>query len=365
MLPQLLARATRAQLEAEEAALAARVTEKAPPVQPGRGIMMLDFPVESKFDFFPEENEPRGPAAFLAIQEGCDKFCTYCVVPYTRGVEFSRPVKQVADEARRMVLQGTRELTLLGQNVNAYHGRSPHQEDAPEWGLPQLVTHLAETLSPLGLKRLRYTTSYPREITDELVAMHRDVPLLMPFLHLPVQSGSDKVLKEMNRKHTSDFYRRLIEKFRLARPDIAFSSDFIVGFPGETDQDFADTLRLIEDIGFAQAYSFKYSPRPGTPAANRKDQVAEEVKRERLIAIQALLNRQQLAFNASMVGQTTEILIERRGSQQDQWIGKSPYMQSVHVVDATLKPGDYLTVQLHKAHGHSIAGVRPPQVNAA
>jgi tRNA-2-methylthio-N6-dimethylallyladenosine synthase len=344
MLPQMLAQAARQQDPENRG--------------PGRGIVMLDFPAESKFDFFPEENEPRGPVGFLAIQEGCDKFCTYCVVPYTRGAEFSRPVAQILGEARRMIVQGTQELILLGQNVNGYHGSWEGEEGT--CSLAQLLNHLAVHLAPLGLRRLRYTTSYPRDVTDDLIKVHGTLPLLMPFLHLPVQSGSDKILKEMNRKHTRDFYCRLIEKFRTAQPDLAFSSDFIVGFPGETDDDFHQTLQLIRELGFAQAYSFKYSPRPGTPAGNRGDQIPEQVKAERLHILQTLLSEQQLAFNQSKVGQTCDILIERPGTKPGQWIGRSPYMQSVHVVDPSLKVGDSVSVTLHAAHERSLKGVLRP-----
>ena len=358
MLPQMLAQVARQEAHAQTTA------QGQPPERPssgaGRGIVMLDFPVESKFDFFPEENDPRGPVGLLAIQEGCDKFCTYCVVPYTRGAEFSRPVSQILTEATRMVNQGTQELILLGQNVNAYHGTwamgAGDTTQKQEATLAQLLEHLASHLEPLGLRRLRYTTSYPREVTDCLIDAHGTLGLLMPFLHLPVQSGSDKVLREMNRKHTADFYLRLVEKFRRARPDLALSSDFIVGFPGETADDFQQTLTLIKEVGFSQAYSFKYSPRPGTPAAGRLDQVPESVKEERLALIQELLGQQQRAFNETTVGQVCHILIERPGSRPGQWIGRSPYMQSVHVMAPHLKLGDYVPVVLKAAHARSLQG---------
>jgi tRNA-2-methylthio-N6-dimethylallyladenosine synthase len=258
-----------------------------------------------------------------------------------------------------MILQGTQELILLGQNVNGYHGA--WEGEGGTCSLAQLLNHLAVHLAPLGLRRLRYTTSYPRDVTDDLIEVHGRLPLLMPFLHLPVQSGSDKILKEMNRKHTRDFYCRLIDKFRTAQPDLAFSSDFIVGFPGETDDDFHHTLQLIRDVGFSQAYSFKYSPRPGTPAGNRGDQIPEPVKAERLQILQTLLSEQQLAFNQSKVGHTCDILIERPGTKPGQWIGRSPYMQSVHVVAPNLKVGDWVSVTLQAAHERSLQGVlRPP-----
>lgn len=339
MLPQMLAQATRE-----------GVAEKK---GPGRGIVLLDFPEESKFDYFPEEVQSRGPSSLLAIQEGCDKFCTYCVVPYTRGAEFSRPVLQILEEARRLVQQGTRELTLLGQNVNAYHGVGPEGE---EWSLAQILRHLAFELESSGLKRLRYTTSYPREIMDDLIQLHGDLPLLMPFLHLPVQSGSDKILKDMNRKHTAQFYKDLIQKFRDVNSDLAFSSDFIVGFPGETDQDFQETLDLIQEVTFAQAYSFKYSPRPGTPAAGRLDQISDTVKRQRLDVLQTLLNQQQLAFNQGTVGKICEILIDRPGNKPGQWIGRSPYMQSVHVVAPSLSIGMMVPVEIEEGLANSLRG---------
>jgi tRNA-2-methylthio-N6-dimethylallyladenosine synthase len=254
-------------------------------------IIDTDFPEEVKFDFLPGEHAPRGPAAFLSVQEGCDKFCAFCVVPYTRGAEFSRPVKTVLEEAKRLVASGTRELTLLGQNVNAYHGA---HDSGKDWTLGRLIRALAEVD---GLERIRYTTSHPLDMDDELIAVHGDVPQLMPYLHLPIQSGSNHVLQEMNRRHTSDVYLAVIDKLRAIRPDIAMSGDFIVGFPGESDADFAETLALVSKVGYASAYSFKYSPRPGTPAATAEIQVPESVKSERLESLQQLLNAQQFAFN--------------------------------------------------------------------
>ena len=284
-----------------------------------------DFPEESKFDHLPGAARVDGRTAFLTVQEGCDKFCTFCVVPYTRGAEFSRPVGQVVDEARRLAAAGACEITLLGQNVNAYHGVDAQ---GAELGLGGLIRRLAAID---GIERLRYTTSYPAEVDDALIAAHRDVPELMPYLHLPVQSGSDRVLKAMNRRHGRDFYIELTGRLRAARPDLGLSSDFIVGFPGETDADFQDTLSLVRAVGYVQAYSFKYSPRPGTPAAAMDLQVPEDVKDARLKELQDLLNAQQLAFNESCVGRTLPVLLERPGRHPGQLAGRSPYMQAVHV----------------------------------
>jgi len=284
-----------------------------------------DFPEDSKFDHLSAAARVEGSTAFLTVQEGCDKFCTFCVVPYTRGAEFSRPVDQVLAEARRLARSGAREITLLGQNVNAYHGRDA---DGRETGLGGLIRRLAEID---GIDRLRYTTSYPAEVDDALIAAHRDVPELMPYLHLPVQSGSDRVLKAMNRRHGRAFYLDLVGRLRDARPDLGLSSDFIVGFPGESDADFEDTLRLVREVGYAQAYSFKYSPRPGTPAAAMECQVPEDVKDARLKALQDLLNAQQRAFNESCVGRSMPVLLDRPGRRAGQLAGRSPYMQAVHV----------------------------------
>ncbi|MGO1075460.1 tRNA (N6-isopentenyl adenosine(37)-C2)-methylthiotransferase MiaB [Inquilinus sp. CA228] len=293
--------------------------------QAGRPLVNTDFPVESKFDHLPGEQAVQGASAFLSVQEGCDKFCTFCVVPYTRGAEYSRDVAGILAEARRLVAAGAREITLLGQNVNAFHGDGP---DGSVWGLGRLIRALAEIG---GLDRIRYTTSHPRDVDDELVAAHRDVPQLMPFLHLPVQSGSDRILAAMNRKHDGDSYRRTVDRLRAARPDLALSSDFIVGFPGETDRDFADTLKLVTGIGFAQAYSFKYSARPGTPAAALDDQLPEAAKDERLQALQQLLWAQQAAFNQGMAGRVVPVLLDRQGRRPGQLQGRSPWMQSVHL----------------------------------
>lgn len=291
-----------------------------------------DFPEESKFDHLSAPARVEGRAAFLTVQEGCDKFCTFCVVPYTRGAEFSRPVDQVLAEARQLAAAGAAEITLLGQNVNAYHGVGA---DGSELGLGGLIRLLADVD---GIDRLRYTTSYPAEVDDALIAAHRDVPELMPYLHLPVQSGSDRVLKAMNRRHGRDFYIDLVGRLRAARPDLGLSSDFIVGFPGESDADFEDTMQLVREVGYVQAYSFKYSPRPGTPAAAMEMQVPEDVKDARLKELQDLLNAQQLAFNESCVGRTLPVLLDRPGRHAGQLLGRSPYMQSVHV-DA---PADFL-----------------------
>ncbi len=293
----------------------------------GRAARVLDteFPAEPKFDRLPAP-KAEGPAAFLSIQEGCDKFCTFCVVPYTRGAEYSRPVADVLKDARGLVASGAREITLLGQNVNAYHGAGG---DGEVWGLGRLARALAEIE---GLSRIRYTTSHPRDMDDALMAAHRDIPALMPFLHLPVQSGSDKILDAMNRGHTADAYRRIIATLRGYRPDIALSSDFIVGYPGETDRDFEDTMALVREIGFAQAYSFKYSARSGTPASVLKDQIPEDVKDARLYALQDLLIQQQRAFNLACVGRTFDVLLTHPGRHPGQLVGKSPYLQAVHVM---------------------------------
>ena len=290
------------------------------------GRVALDFPPESKFDRLPEEMMPRGASAYLTVQEGCDRLCTFCVVPYTRGAEFSRPPEEVVAEARRLLDGGAVELVLLGQNVNAYDARDGRGES---WDLARLLAAIHELPS---CRRLRYTTSHPLALSDSLIAAHRDLPKLAPFLHLPVQSGADSVLAAMNRRHTARQYRERIEKLRAARSDIALSSDFIVGFPGETDDNFADTLRLVRDIDFAHAYAFKFSARPGTPAAEMPNQVPEEKKAERLAELQGLLAEQQLAFNQKSVGGVQEILLVGRGRHEGQLKGRGPWMQSV-VID--------------------------------
>ena len=317
----------------------------------GGHVLDTDFPAEAKFDFLPETAAPQGVSAFLSVQEGCDKFCTFCVVPYTRGAEFSRPAAAIIAEARRLVAQGAREITLLGQNVNAYRGAAP--DGAGGWGLGRLIRALAEIA---GLLRLRYTTSHPRDVDDALVAAHRDVPQLMPFLHLPVQSGSDRVLAAMNRRHKADDYRGVIDRLRSARADIALSSDFIVGFPGESDADFAATLDLAREIGYAQAFSFKYSPRPGTPAALMPQQVPEAVKAERLAALQALLAEQQRQFNVAAVGREMPVLFEKRGRHQGQLVGRSPYLQAVHAAAPERLIGALAPVRLVRAEPNSLAG---------
>ncbi|MCA0369603.1 MAG: tRNA (N6-isopentenyl adenosine(37)-C2)-methylthiotransferase MiaB [Proteobacteria bacterium] len=316
----------------------------------GRGILEVDFPAESKFDSLPDARA-QGPAAFLAIQEGCDKFCHFCVVPYTRGAEFSRPAADVLKEAKALVDQGVKEITLLGQNVNAYHGDGP---GGGTWSLGRLIMEMAQRLP--DLRRLRYMTSHPRDVDESLVAAHRDVGILMPYLHLPVQAGSDKILKAMNRQHTRDTYLRILDQFRNARPDIAFTSDFIVGYPGETEEDFEDTLRIVREVGYAAAYSFAYSKRPGTPAAALEHQVAEEVKKERLSRLQALLQEYQKAFNASMIGRTIDVLFERDGRYEDQLMGRSPYLQSVHVKAPKRLMGEILPVTITGATLSSLSG---------
>ncbi len=314
------------------------------------GVLDTEFPAETKFDFLPESSAPQGIAAFLSIQEGCDKFCTFCVVPYTRGAEFSRPADAVIAEARRLVAQGARDITLLGQNVNAYRGPTPA---GGVWGLGRLIEALAGIP---GLARLRYTTSHPLDVDEELIAAHRDVPQLMPFLHLPVQSGSDRVLAAMNRRHTADDYRATIDRLRKARADIAFSSDFIVGFPGETEEDFAATLGLAREIGYAQAYSFKYSPRPGTPAAMADDQVPEAVKAERLAILQDLLSEQQRAFNAASLGRVTPVLFEKPGRHRGQLVGRTPHAQAVHAPAPERLLGAVVPVRLVELGAYSLAG---------
>lgn len=322
----------------------------------GQAVVDTEFPADDKFDQLPEAGKLEGASAFLTVQEGCDKFCTFCVVPYTRGAEFSRPVDPVLREARLLAAKGAREITLLGQNVNAYHGV---HEGGKEWSLGRLIRELAEID---GLERIRYTTSYPAEVDAELIAAHRDVPELMPFLHLPVQSGSDKVLKAMNRRHNAGDYREIVGRLRAAQPDIALSSDFIVGFPGETDGDFRETMALVRDVGFVQAYSFKYSPRPGTPAADMEDQVPEALKSERLQELQGELNRQQIVFNESCVGRTMPVLFDRPGARDGQLVGRSPYMQAVHASLPTNLMGDIVTVMIDTAKPNSLsAAVRDQQ----
>jgi tRNA-2-methylthio-N6-dimethylallyladenosine synthase len=318
-----------------------------------------DLPAHEKFAALQGSAKARGPSAFLTVQEGCDKFCTFCVVPYTRGGEYSRPAADLLAEAARLTASGASEITLLGQNVNAWHGEGP---DGRPWTLGRLVRALAEQSA---IRRIRYTTSHPLEMDEDLIAAHRDEPKLMPFLHLPVQSGSDRILKAMNRRHDGAAYRRIVERLRAARPDLAFSTDFIVGFPGETDEDFEASLQLIRDVGFAQAFSFKYSPRPGTPAAGRDDQVDEDVKGERLSRLQALLMEQQLAFNRSMAGRTFDVLVDRPGKRPGQWIGKSPWLQSVVVEGPDSLFGRLITVVIDAGYQNSLVGRIGPDVLAA
>jgi len=318
----------------------------------GEKVVETDFPTEDKFNVLPKASRGairnRGVSAFLTVQEGCDKFCTFCVVPYTRGSEVSRSVAQIIAEAERLAESGVREITLLGQNVNAWHGEST---DGKQWGLGELLWRLDEID---GIERLRYTTSHPRDMDDRLIAAHRDLKSLMPYLHLPVQSGSDRILKAMNRRHTAADYIRLVERIRQANPDIALSGDFIVGFPGETDEDFADTMRLIEVVGYGQAYSFKYSPRPGTPGADMEDHVPEDVKSERLSRLQALLGDQQRAFQNSCIDRQIDLLLEKSGREPGQLIGRSPWLQPV-IVDAKLgKIGDIVSVRITHAGTNSL-----------
>ncbi|POF33990.1 tRNA (N6-isopentenyl adenosine(37)-C2)-methylthiotransferase MiaB [Roseibium marinum] len=298
-------------------------------VRQGKKVVETEFDIDAKFDHLSARAQTplkkRPPSAFLTVQEGCDKFCTFCVVPYTRGAEVSRSVAQIVSEAERMAASGVREVTLLGQNVNAYHGVSP---DGATWGLGRLLRRLSEID---GLDRLRYTTSHPRDMDDDLIDAHRDLKTLMPYLHLPVQSGSDAILKAMNRRHTRDEYFRLIDRIRDAAPGIALSGDFIIGFPGETDRDFEDTMDLIRRVGYGSAFSFKYSPRPGTPGAAMDDQVPEDVKSTRLAALQDLVSEQQKAFNTSRLGMTCDVLLEKVGRNPGQLVGKSPWLQPVQL----------------------------------
>ncbi len=318
-----------------------------------RGLLDIDFPPESKFDRLPEEGAGQGPAAFLTIQEGCDKFCSFCVVPYTRGAEHSRPAGAVLAEAERLIARGACEITLLGQNVNAYHGEAP--DGASEWGLGRLVRALAELP---GLARIRYTTSHPRDMDEDLIAAHGEVPALMSHLHLPVQSGSDRVLSAMGRRHTARDYLELVERLRAARPDLALSSDFIVGYPGEDEVDFKATMALVRAVGYAQAYSFKYSQRPGTPAAMAANQIDEARKTDRLSRLQDLLNQQQREFNRRTVGQTVPVLFDRPGRKPRQIAGRTPAMQAVHLAcrDPESLFGEIRDVRISEAHANSLTG---------
>ena len=327
-LPEMVARASRA----------------------GNRVIETDFPAEDKFDFLPESQTPQGIAAFLTIQEGCDKFCSFCVVPYTRGAEQSRSAATILREARHLVSQGTREITLLGQNVNAWHGDGT---DGGTWGLGRLLRALAEIPD---LLRLRYTTSHPRDMGDDLIQAHRDLPTVMPYLHLPVQSGSDRMLAAMNRRHTADDFRRIIGRLRDARPDMALSSDFIIGHPGETEADFEATMALVREVNFAMAYSFKYSQRPGTPAAGAPAQVPEPEKDRRLQALQALLREQQVGFNESCVGLDLPVLFTGLGRHPGQIAGRSPFLQPVHLSGSANLIGTELIVRIVENYPNSLAG---------
>ena len=314
-------------------------------------IIETEFPAAEKFETLPAP-KPRAPAsAFLTVQEGCDKFCTFCVVPYTRGAEYSRPVAQIFDEAKRLAERGVKEITLLGQNVNAYHGAAP---SGKTWDLAQLLGALSNIE---GIERLRFTTSHPNEMTDALIAAHRDLPKLMPYLHLPFQAGSDRILKAMNRKHTMADYFRIVERLRDARPDLALSTDIIVGFPGESEADFQETMRVVETLKFAQAYSFKYSARPGTPAADRSGQVSDDVKSDRLARLQSLLSAQQTAFNESMVGRDLDVLWETPGRKAGQIVGRSPYLQAVYAEGGAQLIGRITAVEIVGASQNSLRAV--------
>ncbi len=315
----------------------------------GQSIIDTEFPAEAKFDFLPE-NKSQGGCSFLAIQEGCDNFCTYCVVPYTRGVEYSRPVDEVIKEARRLVKSGSCELNLLGQNVNSYHGED---SNGKERNLAYLLRQLAEID---GLERIRYTTSYPADVDDDLISCHHDIKKLMPYLHLPVQSGSDKILKAMNRRHTSGDYLKIIEKLKKANPDLRMSSDFIVGFPGEEDKDFQATLNIIKEVGYIQAFSFKYSRRAGTPAALMTNQVEEKIKKERLNILQDMLFSYQLNFNKECVGKIMPVLFESKGRHKGQLIGRTPYMQNLHAELSNDCLNKIINIQVTEATTNSLSG---------
>ncbi|MEC7703219.1 MAG: tRNA (N6-isopentenyl adenosine(37)-C2)-methylthiotransferase MiaB [Pseudomonadota bacterium] len=313
-------------------------------------IVSTELDTQNKFDALPEESNDQGVTAFLSVQEGCDKFCTFCVVPYTRGGEFSRTVQQIVDEAKALIDSGAREITLLGQNVNAFHGEG---YDGKPWNLPRIIEELAKLND---LERIRYTTSHPRDMEMSLIEAHRDIEKLMPYLHLPVQSGSNKILKAMNRKHERDMYFEIIEDLRKARPDIALSGDFIVGFPGESDQDFEDTMDLVRRVKYASAYSFKYSPRPGTPAANMANLVREDVKTERLAALQGLINEQQLEFNKNCIGKTLPVLFDRTDKKGDKLHGRTPYNQAIHVSAPARLMGHSANVVIDGAFANSLTG---------
>jgi tRNA-2-methylthio-N6-dimethylallyladenosine synthase len=309
-----------------------------------------DFPAQEKFDSLPERRNASGPAAFLTVQEGCDKFCTFCVVPYTRGAEFSRAPERIIAEARQLAERGAKEITLLGQNVNAYRGVDA---EGDHWTLAMLLRALARID---GIVRLRYTTSHPRDMSDDLIAAHGELDVLMPYLHLPVQSGSNRILAAMNRQHTRDHYLELVSRIRAVRPDIALSSDFIVGFPGEQERDFEATLGLVREVGYAQAFSFKYSARPGTPAAASANQIPDNVKSDRLQALQSLLSEQQAQFNASCKGRIVPVLFEKRGWKSRQAVGRSPWLQPVHVENADHLLGTVENVRIAEVLPNSLKG---------
>ena len=329
-----------------------RLPEALARVRQGEKVVETEYAIEDKFDHLPAPERKviasRGVTAFLTVQEGCDKFCTFCVVPYTRGSEVSRPVAQIEQEARQLVAAGVREITLLGQNVNAWHGEDA---DGREWGLGELLRRLAGID---GLERLRYTTSHPRDMDEALIEAHRDLDKLMPYLHLPVQSGSDSILKAMNRRHTAADYLSLVDRIRAVRPDIALSGDFIVGFPGETEADFEDTLRLVEKVRYAQAFSFKYSPRPGTPGAERDDHVAEDVKAERLERLQAMLRAHQTEFAEACVGRAIDLLLEKPGRRPGQLIGRSPWLQPVIIDAKSSQIGEIVKVRITQTGTNSL-----------
>jgi tRNA-2-methylthio-N6-dimethylallyladenosine synthase len=328
-----------------------RLPEMIAKIARGAGhALETDFPAEDKFDSLPEERSTTGPSAFLTVQEGCDKFCTFCVVPYTRGPEYSRPAAHIVEEARRLADKGVREITLLGQNVNAYRGPGP---DGKSWSLARLLHELADID---GIERLRYTTSHPRDMDDDLIEAHGEIEKLMPYLHLPVQSGSDRILAAMNRQHTAREYLDLVARIRNVCPDLALSSDFIVGFPGETDQDFDATLALMRDVNYAAAFSFKYSPRPGTPASAAAKQIPEDVKSERLQILQAVLIEQQIKFNRVCVGREMKVLFDRPGRKPGQVLGRSPWLQPVHVENAAHLIGQIRDVHIESASSNSLKG---------
>jgi tRNA-2-methylthio-N6-dimethylallyladenosine synthase len=320
----------------------------------GGKAIETEFPAEDKFTFLPQPKSDairaRGISAFVTVQEGCDKFCTFCVVPYTRGAEVSRPVEKIVEDVKRLADNGVREITLIGQNVNAYHGEGP---DGRAWPLGKLLHRLAAIP---GVARLRYSTSHPRDVEDSLIEAHRDLPALMPFVHLPVQSGSDRILSAMNRKHTVRDYRDVIDRFRHVRQDIAFSSDFIVGFPGETAQDFSATLALVTQIGYAAAYSFKYSPRPGTPAADMQETVTAADMDERLARLQELIDNQKSAFNKAAIGTTVDVLFERAARNSGQIVGRTAYLQPAHVMASTELVGQVLPVRIDSLERYSLLG---------